>query len=246
MNAAGLFQAGPRRRLAVSLLIAAALHALVLSRVPAPFPRLSPTPLSAVTLTLGYDSPEQAPEPAPATVPGESPALVEASPETAVPDEAPPTLVPALTPPPSPLAGKTSAQLVRDVAALAALAEPRDGLPGRVYRLDVAARTSPEFAFYLEAWRRKVERIGNINYPADARAKGLNGSLRLLVTITAEGHLTEVRLLESSGHRILDDAALRIVRLAAPYAPFSPRMRESADVLEIERTWRFRNNRYSS
>ena len=245
MNTASVFQAGPRRRLAISLLIAGALHALVLSRVEAPYPSLSPTPLSTITLTLGF----AAPAPAPAAAPGESPGSLEASPEIAVPDDPSPTSVPVLVPAPprsSPLAGKTSAELVRDVAALAALAEPSDGAQGRVYRLDFAGRTSPEFAFYLEAWRRKVERIGNINYPADARAKGLNGSLRLLVTITADGGLATVRVLESSGHRILDDAALRIVRLAAPYAPFSPRMRESADVLEIERTWRFRNNRYSS
>ena len=115
----------------------------------------------------------------------------------------------------------------------------------RVRRL-LAGTTTPEFAYYLEAWRRKVERIGNLNYPSEARARSLNGSLRLLVTITADGALRDVRVLETSGHRVLDEAALHIVRLAAPYAPFSPKMRATTDLLEIERTWHFRNSRYSS
>ena len=153
---------------------------------------------------------------------------------------------PVQPPPSRPFAGKSTAELAQDVTALAAFREYADDTQQRVRRLTVGARTSPEFTYYLEAWRRKIERIGNVNYPAEARSRGLRGSLRLLVTIAADGRLTEVRVLETSGHRILDEAAVRIVRLAAPYAPFSPKMRDAVDVLEIERIWHFRNNRYST
>ena len=63
-----------------------------------------------------------------------------------------------------------------------------------------------------------------------------------MVAILPDGALQEVRLLETSGHKVLDDAAIRIVRLAAPFAPFSDELRQTTDVLEIIRTWQFRKN----
>ena len=66
------------------------------------------------------------------------------------------------------------------------------------------------------------------------------------MAIAPDGALDEVRVLETSGHKLLDDAALRIVRLAAPYAPFPPAMKATTDILEIERTWRFLDSRLSS
>ena len=139
--------------------------------------------------------------------------------------------------------------LSQDIASLEARLddERRDGARGpRVRRLtSVSARRTVD-AYYLQAWRRKVESIGNLNYPAEARAQQLYGNLRLLVSITADGALKDVQILESSGHAVLDDAAVRIVRLAAPFAPFPPEMRADTDVLEIIRTWQFRKNRYSS
>ena len=71
----------------------------------------------------------------------------------------------------------------------------------------------------------------------------MRGNLRLLVAIAADGSLHDVRVLESSGHAVLDAAAVRIVRLAAPYAPLPPAMRRDADVLEIVRTWQFQRRR---
>lgn len=102
---------------------------------------------------------------------------------------------------------------------------------------DAPAR--PDFAFYLEAWRRQVERVGKLNYPAEARRRKITGALRLLAVIDADGALVEATLMESSGHAVLDEAALRIVRLAAPFPPFPLDIRAAADRLEIERTWRF-------
>lgn len=116
----------------------------------------------------------------------------------------------------------------------------------RVRRLTSVSAKRAVDAYYLQSWRRKVEAVGNLNYPAAARRDQLYGSLRLLVAITADGDLKEVRVLDSSGHSVLDDAAIRIVRLAAPFAPFPPEMRKNTDVLEIIRTWQFRKNRYSS
>jgi protein TonB len=99
-----------------------------------------------------------------------------------------------------------------------------------------------KYASYLEAWRRKVERIGNLNYPDEARRKGIYGSLILHVAVRADGSIEQIRLLRSSGHKVLDDAAIRIVRLAGKdgFAPFPPEIRKEVDVLDITRTWQFR------
>jgi len=96
-----------------------------------------------------------------------------------------------------------------------------------------------KYATYLEAWRKKVERIGNLNYPDEAKSKKLYGNLMLHVAIKADGDVEQIRLVRSSGHKILDDAAIRIVELAAPYAPLPPDIREDVDVLDITRTWQF-------
>jgi len=98
-----------------------------------------------------------------------------------------------------------------------------------------------KYAAYLEAWRKKVERIGNLNYPDEAKRKKLYGALVLHVAVRADGSIEQIRVLEQSGHQVLDDAAKRIVRLAAPFAPFPPNIREEVDVLDITRTWQFRS-----
>ena len=112
----------------------------------------------------------------------------------------------------------------------------------RIKRLTSLSTTSSADAFYLNSWRRKIETVGNLNYPEEARRNKLYGSLRLMVAILPDGSLKEIEVLESSGHRVLDDAAIRIVRLAAPYAPFPDDLRQSTDVLEIISTWQFRKN----
>ena len=94
------------------------------------------------------------------------------------------------------------------------------------------------FAQYIEDWRQKIERVGTLNYPEAARGK-LYGSLILTVTITADGQVQSVTINKSSGHKVLDDAARRIVQLAAPYAAFPPDIRRDTDVLEITRAWYF-------
>ena len=92
---------------------------------------------------------------------------------------------------------------------------------------------------YLDAWRHKVERVGTLNYPEAARGK-LYGSLVLTIAINADGTLARPpEVNRSSGHKVLDDAARRIVQMAAPYAAFPPDIRRDTDILEITRTWFF-------
>ena len=110
-------------------------------------------------------------------------------------------------------------------------------LPRRTF---IGARTQQyRFAQYIEDWRIKVERIGNLNYPEQARQQRIFGSLQLSVAIRADGSLENVELNMSSGNRILDAAAMRIVKLSAPYAPLSEDIRRDTDILVITRTWTF-------
>lgn len=99
-----------------------------------------------------------------------------------------------------------------------------------------------KYAAYMEAWRAKVERVGNLNYPDEARRKNLTGSLILDVALNADGSVNEITIRHSSGSKILDDAAIRIVELSAPFAPFPDHIREETDILHITRTWQFLNN----
>jgi periplasmic protein TonB len=95
------------------------------------------------------------------------------------------------------------------------------------------------FAQYVDNWRQKVERIGNLNYPAEARARRIYGSLLLTVAIKADGEVESVEVERSSGHKILDQAAVRIVRLAAPFDRFPDSIRRDTDIVHITRTWTF-------
>ncbi len=106
----------------------------------------------------------------------------------------------------------------------------------------LGARTQEyRFARYLEDWRIKVERIGNLNYPEAAKREKLYGNLQLTVGIKADGSLESIALNRSSGKKVLDEAALRIVKLAGQYgfAPFPPEISQDTDILYITRTWVF-------
>lgn len=110
-------------------------------------------------------------------------------------------------------------------------------------RTRIGARTQEyRFAQYVEDWRIKIERIGNLNYPEDARRNRIYGSLVLTVSIRADGSVESVEINRSSGQPILDAAALRIVKLAAPFSPLPPDIRKDTDVLSITRTWVFTPN----
>lgn len=109
----------------------------------------------------------------------------------------------------------------------------------RIRRLTSVATTASADAEYLNHWRQTVERVGNDNFPQEALSRRIFGSLRLATIIKANGTIVSVELLSSSGHSILDNAALQIVHIAAPFAPFPPEIAKEVDQLEIIRTWRF-------
>jgi len=110
-------------------------------------------------------------------------------------------------------------------------------LPRRKF---IGARTQEyRFAQYIEDWRVKVERIGNLNYPEQARRQQIYGKLQLSVSIRKDGSVESVEVSKSSGQRILDAAAMRIVKLAAPYSPLPPSITKDTDILTITRTWTF-------
>jgi len=94
-------------------------------------------------------------------------------------------------------------------------------------------------AAYFESWRKKIEKIGNLNYPEEARRRNLSGKLRLDVGLFPDGSIESITVIKSSGKKLLDDAAIRIVKLAAPFSSFPDNMRGDTDVLVISRVWEF-------
>lgn len=109
----------------------------------------------------------------------------------------------------------------------------------RPKRKFVSANTKEyEFATYMRAWVARVEKIGNLNYPAEARARNLHGQLVLTVAVRRDGSVESIDVIQPSGYPVLDDAAVRTVRLAEPFAPL-PKTAEAIDVLHITRTWQF-------
>jgi len=109
----------------------------------------------------------------------------------------------------------------------------------RKYTISSASTQKSHDALYLDSWRKRIESVGNLNYPTSARQQQIYGSLRLLVSILPDGTLQNVQILESSKSRVLDQAAMDIVNLAAPFEPFPKELRGEVDILEIIRTWRF-------
>jgi protein TonB len=116
----------------------------------------------------------------------------------------------------------------------------------RVMRVTAASTLKSTNAWYVQNWVSKVTRVGNINYPTEARRAGVYGTLRMLVSMRKDGTIKEVAILQSSGSTLLDDAAIRIVRMAGPFAPFPDEMRKDVDELEIIRTWSFQQRGLTS
>jgi len=132
------------------------------------------------------------------------------------------------------------AQSLEAVRLEAEIAKENDAYQKRPKRKHFGASAREyRFATYIESWRQKVEKIGNLNYPEAAKAQKLYGSLRMTVAIKADGSIDYIEINQGSGHKILDDAARRIVEMAAPYAEFSADMRRDTDIIEIVRTWSF-------
>ncbi|MET0440352.1 MAG: TonB family protein [Casimicrobiaceae bacterium] len=122
----------------------------------------------------------------------------------------------------------------------AQIAKDMDAYQKRPKRRFIGARAEEyRFARYVEDWRLKIERIGNLNYPEAARKQKLYGSLLLTVSIRADGSVEHVEISRGSGNRILDAAAVRIVNMSGPFAAFPPDIKKDTDILHITRTWTF-------
>lgn len=118
-------------------------------------------------------------------------------------------------------------------------AEPRETF------VSVNARAS-RYAPYLDAWRRRVEHIGNLNLPADILARRLSGSLALEVALNSDGSIRELTLNRPSNVPLLDESAQRIVKMAGPFAPFPADIRRDTAVLRFVYEWRFNGGRLDS
>lgn len=141
--------------------------------------------------------------------------------------------------------GKDTKDIERISAEIASLAAKLDKQkqqyakrPRERVLTSVSAKRSADAA-YLAAWARKVEVVGNENFPRAAINQNITGSLRLQSTVNWDGRLLNAEILSSSGHSVLDNAALQIVRQAAPFLPLPPELRKEIDQIVIIRTWNF-------
>jgi protein TonB len=144
-------------------------------------------------------------------------------------------------PDPTPgLSGRDMAQSALAMARLEAeISKNVDEYNKRPRMKFVGTRTDEyRFAQYIEDWRLKVERVGTLNYPEAAKGK-LYGTLVMTVMIKNDGTVDKVEINRSSGHKLLDDAARRIVAMAGPYAVFPPDIRKDYEILAISRSWNF-------
>jgi len=182
---------------------------------------------------------EDAPDPAPqiATAPQTPQDLLATQGDAALSDPLEPPAEPLDSPP-------NARELLRQARALTQVAPDtladRRSEPRRPRRKFITANTRAHlYAGYMRNWVAKVERVGNMNYPEEARQRNLEGSLVLSVDVLADGSVERIQILRSSGYDILDEAAVRIVRLASPYAELPPDIRAETDILVITRTWEF-------
>ncbi len=131
-----------------------------------------------------------------------------------------------------------------DIARLAAeIDRQQEEFAKRPKKKHINARTTETAsAEYMYRWVEQVERVGNLNYPDDARRRQLTGALILIVGIYKNGEIESITVDESSGHKLLDDAAVRIVELAAPFDPMAGQLAEETDILYIVRTWEFQSS----
>ncbi len=211
--------------------VAAPAPALTPAPSPAPEPAAAPAEPAKVTPATRAEAAKPRPKPAA----GEPKAKAKPKPQPAAKTPAPAAKKTRISA--AQLLASRSTEIARLTSELERKSAAFAQLPRR--KAISASTTEYKYASYMEAWRRKVENIGNLNYPEEARRKKMYGNLLLHVAVRADGSVERIRLLKSSGHKLLDDAAINIVRLAAPYAPFPKDIRKEVEVLDITRTWQF-------
>ena len=144
------------------------------------------------------------------------------------------------SPEPPPITARELITQSVEMARLAAEIERDSAAYAKRPRRKFISASTREYAYaaYMRAWVARVERIGNLNYPDEARNRALTGNLVLTVAVRRDGTLERIDIIQPSGQRVLDEAAMRIVRLAAPFSPL-PEAKEDIDVLHVTRTWQF-------
>ncbi len=185
------------------------------------------------------------PAPSPKTSPAAAPPAPKSTAPQVVTQKHAPKKTPTHTeapqaPTPAPISAAELMQRSREIARLEARVESSKQLYSHSDSKVLTANTRKvEDAAYLHAWIDKVEKIGALNYPDEARRRNLSGELELEVTLNADGSLVSIDLLRSSGHEVLDEAARRIVRLAAPFPAVPANVLDGDKELRIRRRWRF-------
>ena len=198
------------------------------AKTPLPvMPKEPPTKNAAVAAQTTENKREKRPE-----------LMTQSAAEIAVVPQPAPEAAPQATD--SPTASQLMQKTLEAIRLEAQIAKDWDAYQRRPRRQFIGAQAHEyRFARYVEDWRLKIERIGNLNYPEAARAQKLYGSLVLTVSIRSDGSLENVEVNHKSMHRILDAAAVKIVEMSAPYAPFPPDIKRDTDILTITRTWTF-------
>jgi len=200
------------------------------AQVPKPDPGVAPQPLTA-----------QAPPPAPEPTPRILSTVGASAARTPLPEDRQDT-----EPTPLPTGQELMQQSIEMARLSAEIARKQELYAKRPKKKFISASTQAyEYASYMRAWVEKVERIGNLNFPEEARRQGLSGRLIMTVSVGRNGEVKGVIINRSSGRKILDDAAVRVVRLASPFAPL-PHTSEDIDILEITRTWDYKNGSVES
>jgi protein TonB len=206
-------------------------------RPSSPFP--NPRPVRELNGDAPQNQPMQSPPPSTRTT--QQPVLLaqrNSSQTWQQPEEAPAPVLPE-TP--------SATQLMlrsREIARLSAEIRQKQQAYAQMPREKYISANTREYRYasYEDSWRQKVERIGNLNYPSEAKTMKLSGTLLMDVAINADGTLKSVRIDRSSGHKALDNGAIRIVRMASPFAPLPPEIRKETDILHILRVWQFQDD----
>ena len=203
---------------------------------------VSKRPREKVTSPLPKVSPGLAPVPMVAGGPPETeetPTRVLTT-EGESPIQAPSDSAQRESPEPPPIVARELITQSVEMARLAAEIERDSAAYAKRPRRKFISASTREYAYaaYMRAWVARVERIGNLNYPDEARSRALTGNLVLTVAVRRDGSIERIDIIQPSGHHVLDEAAIRIVRLSAPFAPI-PEAKEDIDVLHVTRTWQF-------
>jgi periplasmic protein TonB len=156
------------------------------------------------------------------------------------PEQKPVPVADPRPPSPNPAPLDLSARSLEMARLQARIDQQRDEYQKRPRRMFVGARAQEfTFAQYVEDWRIKVERVGNLNYPEAAKRNSLYGTLMLTVNIFESGEIESIQIDRSSGSKVLDAAAIKIVELSAPFPRFPEAIRKKVDILGITRSWTF-------